>query len=145
MSDAFAGDSPDTASAFAAALSVEWTDRPRFVVLDDRFDGGHRFLRCLQAWRADPHRCAQLQVITVSSDIAEGCIASTLTDEIGSTWPPITPNMHRLAFDHGQVQWLLVPMACSRTHSPMKSATPGRRSRPTCTGWPSTTDRCSGC
>ena len=110
MSHAASGDSPDAASAFAAALSVEWKDRPRFVMLDDRFDGGHRFLRCLQAWRADPHRCAQLHVITVSSDIAEGCASSTLTDEIGSTWPPITPNMHRLAFDGGQVQWLLMPL-----------------------------------
>ena len=109
MSHAASGDSPDAASAFAAALSVEWDVRPRFVVLDDRFDGGLRFLRCLQAWRADPHRCAQLHVITVSTDIAEGCASYALTDEIGSTWPPITPNMHRLAFDDGQVQWLLMP------------------------------------
>ncbi len=110
MSVADAGDSPDTASAFAAALSAEWKDRPRFVVLDDRFDGGRRFLQCLQAWRADPHRCAQLHVITVSSNLAEGCTAFALADELGSSWPPITPNVHRLAFDEGQVQWLLMPM-----------------------------------
>lgn len=108
MSDATAGDLPDTACAFAADLSSEWRDRPRFVVLDDRFDGGRRFQRCLHAWRADPYRCAQLHVITVSRDIANGCVASPLADEIGSTWPPITSNMHRLAFDG--VQWLLVPM-----------------------------------
>ena len=111
MSNAFAGEAPDTTGALAAALSVEWKDRPRFVVLDDRFDGGRRFLRCLQAWRSDPHRCAQLHVITVSGDIAEGCTEHALADEMGNGWPPITPNMHRLAFDEGQVQWLLVPMA----------------------------------
>jgi tRNA 5-methylaminomethyl-2-thiouridine biosynthesis bifunctional protein len=110
MSHAASGDSPDAASAFAAALSVEWKGRPRLVVLDDRFDGGHRFLRCLQAWRADPHRCAQLHVISLSGDIVNGCAAPPLVDEIGSTWPPITPNMHRLAFDEGQVQWLLMPL-----------------------------------
>ena len=111
MSDAYAGESPDTATAFAAALSVEWKGRLRFVVLDDRFDGGHRFLRCLQVWRSDPHRCAQLHVITVSSDITEGCTVATLADELGDTWPPVTPNVHRLAFEGGQVQWLLIPMA----------------------------------
>ena len=111
MSDASASYSPDAASAFAAALSIEWRDRPRFVVLDDRFDGGRRFMHCLQAWRADPHRCAQLHVITVCSEIAGGCSARALADEIGSTWPPITPNVHRLAFNGGQLQWLLVPMA----------------------------------
>ena len=111
MSHAASGDSPDTATAFAAALSVEWTGRARFVVLDDRFDGGGRFLRCLQAWRTDPYRCAQLHVITVSEDIAEGGVAADLATELGSTWPPITPNIHRLAFESGRVQWLLVPTA----------------------------------
>ncbi len=111
MSTAAAAESPDKASALAAALSVEWQGRQRFVVLDDRFDGGSRFLHCLQTWRSDPQRCAQLHVITVSSDIAKGCTARALADEIGSTWPPITPNLHRLAFEGGQVQWLLVPMA----------------------------------
>ena len=107
-----AADEPtDSLDALGAALAAAWRGRPRFVVLDDRFDGGARFLRCLQAWRADPHRCAQLHVITVSTDIPDGCTAAELVAEIGDTWPPITPNLHRLAFDGGQVQWLLVPMA----------------------------------
>ncbi len=109
MSNADPGESPHAVSIFVAALSLAWKGCPRFVVLDDRFDGGKRFLQCLQAWRADPHRCAQLHVITVSRDIADGCIAPALADEIGNTWPPITPNMHRLAFDEGRVQWLLMP------------------------------------
>lgn len=102
---------PGPPDAFAAALAQAWQGSGRFVVLDDRFDGGSRFMHCLQAWRADPHRCAQLHVITVSTDIAGGCTATMLNDEIGENWPPITPNLHRLAFEGGQVQWLLVPMA----------------------------------
>ncbi|MEI7465962.1 MAG: hypothetical protein WCJ87_11495, partial [Burkholderiales bacterium] len=75
MSNTDPGESPHAVSSFVAALSLAWKGCPRFVVLDDRFDGGKRFLQCLQAWRADPHRCAQLHVITVSRDIADGCIA----------------------------------------------------------------------
>lgn len=111
MTDQAAGDSTGRSTAFVAGLARGWQGRQRFVVLDDQFDGGSRFLRCLQAWRADPHRCAQLHVITVSADLGGGCTGSTLNDEIGSRWPPITPNLHRLAFEGGQVQWLLVPMA----------------------------------
>jgi len=109
MSDTDPDEPPHAVGSFVAALSLAWRDRPRFVVLNDRFDGGKRFLQCLRAWRADPHRCAQLHVITMSRDIADGCVASALADEIGNTWPPITPNMHRLAFDAGGVQWLLMP------------------------------------
>lgn len=111
MTRSTSGEPSDPADALAAALPPAWNGRQRFVVLDDRFDGGNRFLRCLQTWRADPHRCAQLHVITVSPDIADGCTTSALMEEIGDSWPPITPNLHRLAFDGGQVQWLLVPMA----------------------------------
>lgn len=111
MTDQAAGDSTGRTTAFASALARGWQGRQRFVVLDDQFDGGSRFLRCLQAWRADSQRCAQLHVITVSTDIAGGCTATMLNDEIGENWPPITPNLHRLAFEGGQVQWLLVPMA----------------------------------
>ncbi len=111
MTHSTSGEPSDPADALASALPPAWNGRQRFVVLDDRFDGGARFLRCLQTWRTDPHRCAQLHVITVSTDIADGCTASALMEEMGDTWPPITPNLHRLSFDGGQVQWLLVPMA----------------------------------
>lgn len=109
--DAAASDPARGPDTCAAKLSAAWTGRPRFVVVDDRFDGGVRFLRCLQAWRADPHRCAQLHVITVSPDVARDGVVPALVDEIGSAWPPITPNLHRLGFEEGQVQWLLLPMA----------------------------------
>lgn len=111
MIEAAASDSSSGWGDFAAELSAAWKDHPRFVMLDDRFDGGTRFLRCLQAWRADPHRCGQLHLITVSTDIARGGVAPALAGEIGGTWPPITPNLHRLGLESGQVQWLLLPMA----------------------------------
>lgn len=111
MIEAAASDSSSGWGDLAAELSAAWKDHPRFVILDDLFDGGTRFLRCLQAWRSDPHRCAQLHVITVSLDVARDGVAPALVDEIGNAWPPITPNLHRLGFEGGQVQWLLLPMA----------------------------------
>ena len=56
MTDQAAGDSTGRTTAFVAGLARGWQGRQRFVVLDDQFDGGSRFLRCLQAWRADPQR-----------------------------------------------------------------------------------------
>lgn len=94
---------------FDATLLSRWKNRARYVVFDDRFEGGGRFWHMLAAWRNDPHRCAQLHVITASPTIAAGCTAAALLATIAHDWPPITPNMHRLAFDGGQVQWLLVP------------------------------------
>ena len=110
MSDAPTG-SAQAASAFAAELPALWKGRARFVVLDDRFDGGRRFQQVLDTWRRDPDRCAQLHVITASIDTTEGCASVGMTREITDLWPPITPNLHRLAFDGGRVQWLLMPMA----------------------------------
>lgn len=100
----------DSADAFAASLAAQWRQRDRFVILDDRFDGGLRFRQIRERWRHDPARCTQLHVITVSSDIALGCAADPLDSELAEIWPPITPNLHRLAFDGGRLQWLLVPM-----------------------------------
>lgn len=108
MSDAPTG-SVQAAGAFAAELPALWKGRARFVVLDDCFDGGQRFQRVLDTWRRDPDRCAQLHVITASADLAEGCASVGVSREITDLWPPITPNLHRLAFDGGRVQWLLMP------------------------------------
>lgn len=102
-------DTPDPAAACPAALSAAWKNQPRYVVLDDVFDGGLRFLRCLQAWRADPQRCARLHVITVSSTLSQVPPDPALAAELCTPWPPITANLHRLSFDGGQVQWLLLP------------------------------------
>lgn len=109
MSDPVAAGQCKDATACAAVLTELWKDDDRFIVLDDRFDGGERFQSLLQAWRDDPCRCAQLHVITASPEIVDGCTSSALREEIADRWPPITANMHRLAFDGGRVQWMLVP------------------------------------
>ena len=103
-------DGSNAPAASAVWLAGLWNKRDRFVVLDDCFDGGRRFQTLLQAWRSDPDRCAQLHVITASLDIAGGLSRTTGADEIASVWPPITSNLHRLAFEGGRVQWLLVPL-----------------------------------
>jgi tRNA 5-methylaminomethyl-2-thiouridine biosynthesis bifunctional protein len=46
----------------------------------------------------------------VSDDVSGGCAPGLGSGEIAAVWPPITPNLHRLAFEAGRVQWLLVPM-----------------------------------
>lgn len=102
-------DTPDPAATCTAALSAAWKNQPRYVVLDDGFDGGLRFLRCLHAWRADPQRCDRLHVITLSSELGQVKPDPALAADMGTPWPPITANLHRLSFDGGQVQWLLLP------------------------------------
>ena len=97
--------------ASTTLLSALWRGRHRLVVFDDRFDGGLRFLACWQAWQRDPHRCAHLHVITASSAHALQAPHPHLRDAIPEAWPAITPNLHRLAFDDGRVQWLLAPYA----------------------------------
>ncbi len=110
----------DSAAAFDRRLPALWRGRQRFVILDGAFDGGRRFVQWWQAWQQDPHRCAQLHVISASPQIASGCAAAlhpdgdsavhALATQIARAWPPLTPNVHRLAFEGGRVQWLLVPL-----------------------------------
>ena len=106
---------PDSGAAPAAdstaLLASLWHGRHRMVVFDDRFDGGLRFLACWQAWQRDPHRCAHLHVITASSAHALQAPHPLLREAMPEEWPAITPNLHRLAFDGGRVQWLLAPYA----------------------------------
>ena len=109
MSDA-ADASASVAGAWAAALRALWKGRDRFVVLDDSFDGGERFQRVLGVWRTDPEHCARLHVITASGDVVNGCLPKFQADELAGAWPPITPNLHRLALEGGRVQWMLAPM-----------------------------------
>ncbi len=113
----------DSSAAFDRRLPALWRERQRFVILDSAFDGGRRFLLWWQAWQRDPHRCAQLHVISASPEIASGCAAAVHRDDDGTmrelaaelarSWPPVTPNVHRLAFERGRVQWLLMPLPLS--------------------------------
>ncbi len=97
-------------------LPARWRGRARFVVLETGFGLGNNFLATLDAWRQDPQRCRQLHFISVERhplmrvDLAQVHQASPLHDLANAlidAWPPLTPNLHRLSFENGQVQLLL--------------------------------------
>jgi tRNA 5-methylaminomethyl-2-thiouridine biosynthesis bifunctional protein len=97
-------------------LPQRWQGRERFVVLETGFGLGNSFLAFWQAWREDPQRCERLIFLSVEQhplthdDLAavprEACLRE-LADALVCAWPPLTPNLHRLAFDDGGVQLLL--------------------------------------
>lgn len=98
------------------ALGLLWRQRDRVVVLQTGFGNGDAFLRLWQAWRADLQRRAQLHVIAVDPAPAgarairlshpSGPLAP-LADALALRWPPLTRNLHHLAFEHGRVQLLV--------------------------------------
>ena len=89
-----------------SGLPERWRGRERFVVLDTAFGTGGRFLATLNAWRDDPQRCGHLVFIALEpTPPARAELAPALAD----AWPPMTPNLHRMAFDSGQVQLHLLP------------------------------------
>lgn len=51
-------------------LSICWSGRDRFVVLDTRLDDGHRFLEARARWLADPKRCNRLWFIAIADATA---------------------------------------------------------------------------
>ena len=94
-------------------LPGRWQGRARFVVLDTRFGLGHRFLALWNAWRRDPQRCERLHVLSFErhpstrGDLERAHAGSDLADLarwLIDAWPPLTPNLHRLAFDDARVQ-----------------------------------------
>lgn len=101
----------------ASELPRRWQGRDRFVVLDTGFGAGGAFLRTWAAWRADPGRCARLVVLAIEPRPLDGddlrrrwAEAGDLRDEADAlvgAWPPLTPDLHRLAFDAARVQLLL--------------------------------------
>ena len=102
----------DSAASLSRLLSPAWHHRARFVVLDGVFAGGRHFLECWQAWQHDEGRCDRLHVISVSEQFAlDSDCAHPLASALRDAWPTLTPNMHRLSFEDGRVQWLLVPLS----------------------------------
>jgi tRNA 5-methylaminomethyl-2-thiouridine biosynthesis bifunctional protein len=100
------------------ALRSCWRDRQRVGVLQSGFAAGRAFLRAWQLWRDDERRCGRLHFIVVDPALPEGdalCGAHAgsplehLAVELVGQWPPLTDNLHRLAFDEGRVQLLLAP------------------------------------
>jgi tRNA 5-methylaminomethyl-2-thiouridine biosynthesis bifunctional protein len=97
--------------------------RERVVMLQAGFGAGHRFLATWQAWQAsryarhDPHRCGRLVFIAIEpqppthADLLVAHRDSPRPDlarALLAAWPPLTQNLHRLSFDGGRVQLLLL-------------------------------------
>jgi tRNA 5-methylaminomethyl-2-thiouridine biosynthesis bifunctional protein len=98
-------------------LPERWRGRARFAVLETGFGLGHNFLALWDAWRADAQRCSRLHVVSIeqhpprASDLARAHAASPLRElalQLHAQWPPSTPNLHRLVFDDGKVELLLL-------------------------------------
>lgn len=97
-------------------LPGRWRGRERFVMLETGFGLGNNFLATWQAWRDDPQRCTQLFFVSIEQrplsrdDLAAVHRASPLPElaaALHRAWPPLTANLHRLAFEDGRVQLLL--------------------------------------
>jgi len=97
-------------------LPQRWQGRAQFVILDTGSGSVDNFLATWDAWRTDPHRCARLSFIAVGlhplpgTDLTAAHTDSPwpdLAQQLQCTWPPHTPNLHRLSFDKGEVELLL--------------------------------------
>ncbi len=97
-------------------LPARWQDRATFTVLETGFGQGDNFLATWAAWRADPHRPARLRFLSVEkhplreADLRRALASSSepgLAACLCAAWPPLTPDLHRLAFDDDRVELLL--------------------------------------
>ena len=97
-------------------LPARWAGRAQFVMLQTGFGLGHHFLTAWHAWRQDAARCERLFYVAVeahpvsAAELAlqhEGTPLAELAQALVRSWPPLTPDLHRLTFEHGRVQLLL--------------------------------------
>lgn len=97
-------------------LPQRWQGRDRFVVLETGFGLGNNFLATWDAWRRDEHAGRQLCFISIERHplTRDALLAlprdpglMPLAEALADAWPPLTPNLHRLAFEGGRVQLLL--------------------------------------
>ena len=94
--------------------------RERVVMLQTGFGAGRRFLAAWQTWKDashDPQRSDRFVFIAIEPQPpthAELTVAHRaspwpdLADALRAAWPPLTPNLHRLSFEGGRVQLLLL-------------------------------------
>ena len=104
------------------AVAARWRGRDRFTVLETGFGLGNNFLATWAAWRADPERCRRLHFVSIDeSPPTRAALAAVGRDvelapfaaELARRWPPLTWNLHRIAFDDGAVELLLAFGAAS--------------------------------
>ncbi len=97
-------------------LPGRWAGRAAFTVMETGFGLGHNFLATWDAWRRDAARCERLFFVSVerhpptADDLRRAHAASPLPElahALQQAWPPLTPNLHLLDFEHGRVQLLL--------------------------------------
>jgi tRNA 5-methylaminomethyl-2-thiouridine biosynthesis bifunctional protein len=106
-------------------VSADWLvrlppgrDREPLVVLQIGWGHGAAFLGAWHQQRIAAPVPACLHFIVVDPALPDGLrlrsaardrAHAALADELAAQWPPPTPDLHRLAFDGGRVQLLLVP------------------------------------
>jgi tRNA 5-methylaminomethyl-2-thiouridine biosynthesis bifunctional protein len=94
-------------------LPRAWAGQPQWRILETGFGLGLNFLATWQAWRADPARPRMLHFASVAAspvaaaDLLRAAAAEPdllpLARELVQQWSGLTPGLHRLAFDAGQV------------------------------------------
>ena len=93
-------------------LPQRWQGRARFVVLETGFGLGHNFLATWAAWRDDARRCERLWFVSIDKhpptrdDLArahEHSPLPSLAARLVAAWPPLTSDLHTLAFDGARV------------------------------------------
>ena len=96
-------------------LPERWRGRERFVILETGFGLGNNFLATWDAWRRDGRPCRLSFISIEQHPLTRAGMAAMprdpslaeLAGQLVDAWPPLTPNLHRLAFDDDQVQLLL--------------------------------------
>lgn len=97
-------------------LPERWAGRSRFVILEAGFGLGTNFLATWAAWKADPQRPRELWFVSVErhpprrEDLGlalQACPEPALAAELLAHWPPLTPDLHLIDFERGQVRLLL--------------------------------------
>ena len=86
------------------------------VVLQTGFGSGRAFLRAWQTWRDHGTRAGRLHFIAITADPPSADVLrdshqasalSLLAGQLADAWPPLTPDLHRLDFEDGNVSLLL--------------------------------------
>lgn len=101
-------------------LPRRWAGRERFVVLETGFGLGVNFLATWAAWRREAARPARLHFVSIDKHpprredlarvhaaLADEALPRDLAAALRAAWPPLTGDLHRLAFEQGRVELLL--------------------------------------